>query len=66
MAKEHGNGGNIVQRRPAETSSPVAMALAMLLASWLGADETVIVPLAIVIAFLPAAVTFVVELVRNR
>jgi hypothetical protein len=58
--------GNIIQRRPAETTSPVAMAAAMLIAGWLGADETVVIPLAILLACAPAAVTFTVELIRSR
>jgi hypothetical protein len=54
--------GNLIQRRPAETLSPVAMAIAVLIAWALDADSDIIVPLAIVFAFVPAAITWVVEL----
>jgi ABC-type nitrate/sulfonate/bicarbonate transport system permease component len=60
--RAHDPEGNLVQRNPAETTTPVAMAVAVLIASWLGADESVIVPLAIVLAFTPTAVKFLVGL----
>jgi hypothetical protein len=61
----HKNGGSLPERRPAETASPVAMALAMLVAIAFGWNIEVVAPLAIVVAFVPAAVTWVVELRRS-
>jgi hypothetical protein len=64
MKSENG-GGNIVKRRPAETAG-IASALAVLVAKLLGVDDSdVIVALAVVIGFIPAAITFVVELTRR-
>jgi hypothetical protein len=57
--------GNLIQRRPAETTSPVAMAIAMLIAWALDAGTEVIVPIAIIVAFVPAAVTWIVDMRRK-
>jgi hypothetical protein len=58
--------GNLIQRHPAETLSPVASSLAVLIAWALDADPEIIAPLAIVFAFVPAAITWVVELRKSR
>ena len=59
------NGGNIVRRRPAETATPVAMALAVLIARIFGVDDADTVGyIAIVVGFVPAAVTWGVNLRR--
>jgi hypothetical protein len=59
------NGGNIVRRRPAETAG-IASAVAVLVAKLLGVDDPdVIVALAVVIGFIPAVITFIVELTRG-
>jgi hypothetical protein len=53
-------------RRPAETTA-VAAAMALLLARLFGVDDAdVITALAIVVGFIPAAVTWVVELLQKR
>lgn len=57
---------NRARQRPAELSG-VAGALAILVAYLFGVDDPeVIVALAIVLGFVPAAVTWVVVLVRER
>lgn len=56
---------NLPSRRPAETSA-VAAALALLIARLLGVDDAdTVTALAIVIGFVPAAVTWLYEL-RHR
>lgn len=58
--------GNLVQRRPAE-STGVAGALALLAARLLGVDDAdTIMALAIVVGFIPAAVTWIVSTLRKR
>ena len=58
---------NIVQRRPAETAAPVSMALAILISAALGVDnEMTIGYIAIVVSFVPAAVTWLIEALRRR
>lgn len=58
---------SIVRRRPAETAAPVALAASYLAARLLGvADESDVVwSLAIVLAFVPTAVTWLVETIRG-
>lgn len=57
--------GNIVQRRPAEAATPVAMAVAMLIGRGFDLDADTIGYIAIVVAFVPAGVTWLVELFRS-
>ena len=52
-------------RRPAETATPVVMAAAMLVGHALDLSAEDISYVAIVFAFVPAGVTWVVELVRK-
>jgi len=53
-------------RRPAETSA-AASAVALLIASIAGLDDpAILTALAIVIGFIPAAVTWIVVLVRGQ
>ncbi len=55
-----------IQTRPAETGG-LAAAVAALLVYALGVDDqAVVVPLIIVVGAVPAAITFLVELVRGR
>ena len=57
---------SVFANRPAETGG-VAAAAALLIARALGVtDSTTILSLAVVIGFVPAAITFVVELLRKR
>jgi len=54
------------QRRPAETSAAAA-AIALLIASVVGLDNpATLTALAIVIGFIPTAVTWIVTLVREK
>ena len=56
----------IVHRHPAEITTGVAGALAYLIVYLLGVEDlTVYFSLGIVLAFLPTAITWVVELVRS-
>jgi len=56
----------IVKNHPAETAMPIATVLAALIAKLLGVKDTdTILYLALVLSFIPAAITWVVELVRR-
>ena len=60
------NPTKLVQKRPAETATPVAMVVALLIAKLLGVEDAdTVAYLAVVVAFVPAAVTWLVELVRS-
>jgi hypothetical protein len=52
-------------RRPAETATPIVMAVALLIGKALDADAETVGYIAIVVAFVPAAVTWIVELARG-
>jgi hypothetical protein len=55
------------QRRPAETATPIAMAVSLLIAKAAGVDDPYTVGyIAIVVAFVPAAVTWLVATSRRR
>jgi len=61
------NPVELAKNRPAETAMPIATVLAALLARALGVEDTdTILYIALVISFVPAAVTWMVELWRNR
>lgn len=61
--RAHDPEGNIIQRRPAETATPVAMAVALLVARLVGVDDAETVGyIAIVVAFVPTAVAYLVGL----
>ena len=58
---------DLVKSRPAETAMPIATVLAALIARLLGVEDTdTILYLALALSFVPAAVTWVVELVRAK
>ncbi len=58
--------GNIIQRRPAEAGTPVVVAIAMLIARVFGVDDAdTIGYIAVVLSFVPAAITWAVTLVRG-
>jgi hypothetical protein len=59
------NPKQLAQTRPAETATPVAMAIALLIGKALDADSETIGYIAIVASFVPAAVTWLVEVVRG-
>lgn len=55
-----------VKARPAETGGAVAGALAFLLCYLLGVDDAgVLTALGVVLAFVPASITWAVELARS-
>lgn len=57
---------NLAKTRPAETTAAAA-AIALLITKLLGVDDAdVLVALGIVIGFIPAIVTWIVELVRGK
>lgn len=61
------NPVEVVKDRPAETAMPIATVLAALIAKLAGVEDTdTIFYMAIVLSFVPAAVTWIVELVRGR
>ena len=58
---------DLIKSRPAETAMPLATALAALICRLLGVEDTdTILYLALVLSFVPAAVTWTVELVRSK
>jgi hypothetical protein len=59
------NPKQIVSSRPAETATPVVMAAAMLVGHALDLSAEDISYVAIVFAFVPAAVTWIVTAVRG-
>jgi len=57
---------DIVKNHPAETAGPLAMALAALIASLADITDTnTILYLALVLSFVPAVVTWIVDLKRG-
>ena len=56
---------NIVRRRPAETATPVAMAVAILAGRALKLDGASTGYVAIVVAFVPSGVTWLVATLRS-
>lgn len=58
---------SLLSRRPAESTTSVAsIVAAVLLAVFHVKDDTLLVPLALALGHVPAAVTWVVELLRRR
>jgi hypothetical protein len=56
--------GNVATRRPAETATGVAGAIAALIIAIFGiSDPAIIAPLAVIIGFIPTAITWIVDLV---
>lgn len=56
----------VVKERPAETAMPLATVLAALICRLVGVEDTdTILYLALALSFVPAVVTWVVELVRR-
>lgn len=57
----------LAKNRPAETATPVVMALATLIAKMLGVkDADTVLYMALVLSFVPAAVTWVIVTVRRE
>lgn len=57
---------DVVKNHPAETAMPVTTAVAALICKLAGVEDTdTILYLAITLSFVPAGVTWVVNLVRN-
>ena len=58
---------NIIKSRPAETAMPIATVLAALIAKLAGVEDTdTILYIALALSFIPAAVTWVVELMKSK
>lgn len=59
-------GTDLVKSRPAETAAPVATAIAALIAKMLDVEDAdTVLYLALVLSFVPAAVTWLVVTLRN-
>jgi hypothetical protein len=57
---------DLVKTRPAETAMPIATVIAALIAKFAGVEDTdTILYLALALSFIPAAVTWIVELIRH-
>jgi hypothetical protein len=57
----------IIKSRPAEAAMPIATIFAALLARLLGVEDTdTILYLALALSFVPAAVTWTVELIKRK
>ena len=58
---------DIVKSRPAESAMPIATVLAALIAKLAGVEDTdTILYIALALSFIPAIVTWIVELVRKE
>ena len=58
---------NIIKERPAESAMPIATVLAALIAKLAGVEDTdTILYIALALSFVPAIVTWIVELVRRE
>lgn len=58
---------SIVKSRPAETAMPIATVIAALIAKALGVEDTdTILYIALALSFIPAVVTWVVDLKRKK
>jgi hypothetical protein len=58
---------DIVKSRPAETAMPIATVIAALIAKLAGVEDTdTILYIALALSFIPAGVTWIVELVRKE
>ena len=58
---------NRVRNHPAEAGTPVATVVALLIAKLLGVEDAdTVAYLAIVLSFVPAAITWLVNLIRGR
>ena len=58
---------DLVKSRPAETAMPIATVLAALIARLLGVEDTdTILYLALALSFVPAGVTWIVELMKSK
>lgn len=61
------NPVEIAKDRPAETAMPIATVIAALIAKFAGVEDTdTIFYMAIVLSFIPAGVTWVVELIKDK
>jgi hypothetical protein len=58
---------DIAKSRPAETAMPIATVLAALIAKLAGVEDTdTILYIALALSFIPAAVTWTVELIKRE
>jgi hypothetical protein len=54
-----------IKEHPAETAGPLAMAIAFLIGQLAGADAVTTGYIAIILSFVPAVVTWIVDLMRG-
>lgn len=59
------NPASIAKTRPAETATPIAMVVALLIGKAFDADAETVAYIALLVAFVPAAVTWMVNLIRS-
>lgn len=58
---------DLIKSRPAETATPIATAIAALFAKLFGVEDAdTVLYLALVLSFVPAAVTWLVVTLRNK
>jgi len=58
--------GNLIQKHPAETALPIFTVVAALIAKVLGVEDTdTILYIGLVLSFVPAAITWIVNMVRG-
>lgn len=55
-----------IKEHPAETAGPLAMAIAFLIGQLAGADAVTTGYIAIILSFVPAIVTWIVDLIRAK
>jgi hypothetical protein len=61
------NPVDIAKARPAETAAPPAMAIAVLICKAIGVDDVDTIGwVAILVAFVPTVVTFLVDLLKGK
>ena len=66
MPEIYNPDGNPLQRHPAETAMPIATVIAALVCKAIGVEDTdTIFYIAIVLAFVPAAITWIVGMIKS-
>ena len=66
MTSIYNTDGNLLQRHPAETAMPIFTVLAALIGKALGVEDTdTILYIGLALSFIPAAITWIVGMVRG-
>lgn len=59
--------GNIIQRHPTEAAQPIVIVIAGLICKAIGVEDTsTIFAIALVLSFVPAAITWIVNLIKSK